>query len=231
MVSSRICSTSEVNIGVSDNVRKLCATVPLKGPSGALRIGVDPFGGAQRTSDEIEQVGWFLEINCHQFPRAAMEQPAPLGGGATSLSIATFPSGQRGSSPGRGCAASWTQPTVRPFGSVHNASLTIPIIACTLDAVVVNAHKIVAPTVYAPTPATDISRSKLSFLAEFRPKQCRAGVQRLGEPSQIVLSQNTMGVVGRGPTMSWVAASGRPIGPISCAGTSLRHSPTVGATP
>ena len=57
------------------------------------------------------------------------------------------------------------QPTVRPFGSVHNASLTIPIIACTLDAVVVNAHKIVAPTVYAPTPAMDISRSKLSFLA------------------------------------------------------------------
>jgi len=87
------------------------------------------------------------------------------------------------------------QPTVRPFGSVHNASLTIPIIACTLDAVVVNAHKIVAPTVYAPTPAMDISRSKPSFLAEFRPKQCRAGVQCLGEPSQIVLSQNTMSVV------------------------------------
>jgi hypothetical protein len=59
------------------------------------------------------------------------------------------------------------QRTVRPFGSVHNGSLTIPIIACTLDAVVVNAHKIVAPTVYAPTPATDISRSKLGLSSRF----------------------------------------------------------------
>jgi hypothetical protein len=103
------------------------------------------------------------------------------------------------------------QPTVRPFGSVHNASLTIPIIACTLDAVVVNAHKIVAPTVYAPTPAMDISRSKPSFLAEFRPKQCRAGVQCLGEPSQIVLSQNTMGVVGRGPMCRQATPASIPV--------------------
>src|SRR6476620_7547926 len=105
-----------------------------------------------------------------------------------------IPSGQRGSSPGRGCAVAWTQPTVRPFGSVHNASLTIPIIACTLDAVVVNAHKIVAPTVYAPTPAMDISRSKPSFLAEFRPKQCRAGVQ-CGRtiPNSVVTEHNGRG--------------------------------------
>src|SRR4029077_852141 len=102
MVSSRICSTSEVNIGVSDNVRKLCATVPLKGPQAARCRSVwrhwwSPVDSANKstccwlsfihlvvpsgTSDEIEQVGWFLEMNCHQFPCAAMEQPAPVGGG------------------------------------------------------------------------------------------------------------------------------------------------------
>lgn len=76
----------------------MCHSAFERAVSGALRIGVDPlvvtgglreqidlllaelhpFGGAQRTSDEIEQVGWFLETNCHQFPCAAMEQLAPL---------------------------------------------------------------------------------------------------------------------------------------------------------
>ena len=87
-----------MNIGVSDNVRKLCATVPLKGRERRAAVGwihwwspvdsankssllaeLHPFGGAQRTSDEIEQVGWFLETNCHQFPCAAMTaRPARL---------------------------------------------------------------------------------------------------------------------------------------------------------